>query len=70
MRGIWTILQPNLNQQLDSQRRQQVWNELTSLLPEILPGLGLTGFSSFGHLADCAAFIKQISCDAARKLSA
>ena len=44
VRGIWSVLQPGLNQQLDGDRRQRLWNELTSLLPDILPGLGLTGW--------------------------
>lgn len=43
VRGIWSLLQPNLNRQRDSQQTQQFWDELYPLLPELLPGLSLTG---------------------------
>ena len=45
VRGIWSILQPSFNQQLDGNQRQQVWDELYPILPELLPGLGLTGMA-------------------------
>lgn len=43
VRGIWSLLQPNLSLQRDSQQSQQVWDEIYPLVPELLPGLGLTG---------------------------
>ncbi|KAL3139585.1 hypothetical protein ABBQ38_003904 [Trebouxia sp. C0009 RCD-2024] len=42
VRGIWSLLQPNLSLQRDSQQSQQVWDEIYPLVPELLPGLGLT----------------------------
>ena len=53
VRGIWSILQPGLNEQLDGNQRQRVWNELMSLLPDILPGLGLTGEQLFAPNTFC-----------------
>ena len=43
VRGIWDIVQPGFLQQSDDKQRQQLWDELMPLLPELLPGLGLTG---------------------------
>ena len=43
VRGIYDIVQPGFSQDRDDVQRRQLWNELWSLLPEILPGLGLTG---------------------------
>ena len=64
VRGIWSILQPGLNEQLDGNQRQRLWNELMSLLPDILPGLGLTGEQLFapnpfwfGHFCPVASAI-------------
>ena len=48
VRGIWSLLQPNLGSQQDDKQKQQVWNEIYPLIPELLPGLGLTGETPVG----------------------
>ena len=45
VRGIWALLQPNINQQLDGNQRERIWDEIYPLLPELLPGLLLTGMA-------------------------
>ena len=43
VRGIWSLLQPNSGLQQDGQQGRKLWDEIYPLLPELLPGLGLTG---------------------------
>ena len=68
VRGIWSIVQPNLSQQRDSKQTQQIWDEIYPLLPELLPGLSLTG-KSLGVLACWHIWILCCVCASALQLA-